>query len=122
MSNRHVSYRLWNPVTKTRRTIHITAWFVDCRDGFNHFAECDEYADTRVKIHYINRTWECHPFDSVIAKCVDKIKEDFQKIAKRHRREEKRRAKREAKEAARLAKLEARAAKVRNSLNAKQED
>lgn len=108
MSTRHASIRLYNPITQKRRTLHFTAWYADARDGFNHFAECDEWGyDSRVKIHYINRTWERQEFDSVIEKCADKIKDFWQKTAKRNRREAKREAKRIAKENARLAKLEA---------------
>lgn len=83
---RHKSIRIWNPLLKKSQTIHVHAWFEDCRDGFNHKATCDEFPDCgTVKIHYINRTWEREPFDTVINKMVDKIKDGLQKCVRKNR-------------------------------------
>ena len=88
---RNESVRIYNPISRKMQTLHIHAWFGDCRDGFNHYAECDEYPSYRRKIHYINRTWECHPYDTVIADCVEKIKDELRKSANRQRRAQRRR-------------------------------
>ncbi len=48
------------------------------RTGFNHHAEMyeDSYSYPIIEntCHYINRTWECHQFDTVIECCVNELK------------------------------------------------
>ena len=55
------------------KDICIRADYQDCRDGFNHVAElwvCGELGRVTAKIHYINRTWESYPFQSVIKSVI----------------------------------------------------
>jgi len=51
------------------RDICIRAEYVDCRDGFSHTAEvweCGKDGRATARMHYLNRTWEAYPFQSVI--------------------------------------------------------
>lgn len=51
---------------------------IGTRSGFKHVVEMykDEYpySIAEATVHYINRTWECHQFDTVIECCVDELK------------------------------------------------
>lgn len=59
---------------KINDEISVVAEYGKSRDGFNHFATLylNGREMDRVKVHYINRTWERYEFDSVIEKLAEK--------------------------------------------------
>lgn len=50
---------------------------IGTRSGFKHVVEMykDEYpySIAEATVHYINRTWECHQFDTAIHRCIGKL-------------------------------------------------
>ena len=91
--SRHATISVTNKYTGETKELAVEAWFGDSRYGFNHFATAyckaegfDEPLAVKVKIHYINRTWEAYPFDCVIAKAVRAYQEAWEKSIPRYKR------------------------------------
>lgn len=60
-------------------TVSLTAYYMNCRDGFNHLADMWVNYKPVVqnqKIHYINRTWERYDGQSVMMSAVRGIQDD----------------------------------------------
>ena len=62
----------------TEHTYRFVCKSYGTRTGFNHHTEMYKdsypYLITEHTCHYINRTWECHQFDTVINGCVNELK------------------------------------------------
>lgn len=61
-----------NPINKGQITF-VCRW-EKTRNGFKHCVETDD--GIKKDTHYINRTWECYPYQTALKICVEKwIKE-----------------------------------------------
>lgn len=79
-----------NKYTNETKELTIEAWYGDSRSGFNHFARAfcidepiQDQLNVKVKVHYINRTWEEYPFDTVISCAISKYKDTWEKSTPR---------------------------------------
>lgn len=69
-------------------TIYLYNTSNSTRSGFNHFTTIEYQDDTHhfvkvgVKVHYINRTWECFRYESCMLKALDALKQEFKKDKK----------------------------------------
>ncbi len=61
---------------KINDRIEIECEYKKARDGFNHVAVLIVNGNTvdKVRVHYINRTWESYKFQSVMERLIEKTK------------------------------------------------
>lgn len=72
MENVYRSEEIGKKITIDGKTVIFYNEARGARDGFNHFSEMyiDGERIASVKVHYINRTWECYRFQSAMKKAV----------------------------------------------------
>lgn len=75
-----LKYRQDFTVTINNTEYQLTCFYQSTRSGFRHLCfrklppnEVPNTNDYMAKCTYINRTWECYPYESVLREAVNKI-------------------------------------------------